>query len=279
MKTAVIMPCLGETQESLQAAKALREALPRDWENHLLAIGEVPKETKLGEVWPRGLQVIEKPGAWWAQCIRAGMEAARGWEPDWILWLNQDTVLEGNIGGIMESQEAWVAGCRIGNKQAKGPLRKTGIGLRVCRENEKVDTLNGNLAGFPKRVWQQIKPDGAYQHQFLDVDYGLEITRGLGERILQAGWIARTAPQKQPWRQKKTLGERWCQCMAPTGLPPREWLHLVRKWDGILMLPRAVAAYRHLLLREPEGCPHVVKPLDLKVAQREQTGEKKTQRQ
>jgi GT2 family glycosyltransferase len=176
----------------------------------------------------------------WASAMAVAEREAFSNNPDFLLWLNDDVVLDRDaLSRLIET-----ASCRADDCIAVGALRDpisgeltySGVrrhGLHPLRvalvapkdEPVEVTTFNGNVVLVPRSVTTKVGPiDGAFAHAAADFDYGLRATY-VGVCLLLAPSTVGTCSRDgdpHPWVDPKlTLSERFRVLFGPKGLPPR----------------------------------------------------------
>jgi len=194
----------------------------------------------------------------WSGAMRLAQTAARRIEPDFLLWLNDDVVLDPDALSRLLQVHA-----RIVSKN--GPLSIVVGGLRdpdtgsvsyagVVRPDRvrrarfemvepsdapvRCDAMHGNLVLVPESVFRRLDGfDGAYRHAMSDFDFGLRATaQGCGVWLAPGTFGAcRRDHDDQPWiGSSGSVLDRTRLLLSPKGLPPADWWRFTRRHTGAL---------------------------------------------
>lgn len=206
------------------------------------------------------VQVIRGDGnLYWNGGMRVAMSRAMQDDADFILWLNDDTMIQPDAVAVMvRAHDDFV--CRGDNAAiiaaaiadpVSGQLSYTGmrrIGSRwrplaITRvepgeEPQRCDTMNGNCVLLPRAVWQRLQNlDAGFAHGLGDFDYGLRAT-AMGIPILLAPGLLGSCPRNSDRGSFKdanlSLAERWQAITGRKGLPMREWAIYAKRHGGKL---------------------------------------------
>lgn len=200
-----------------------------------------------------GARVVHGDGSlfWAAGMQRAEAEALED-PPDYLLWLNDDAVLEPTalqdmLATASDRPDAIVVGALL-DPETKS-ITYSGVTLSrwhplrarlVVPEGRpaEADTFNGNVVLVPRVVYELVGPiDGAFAHGQADFDYGLR-ARDLGFPIVVApesvGQCRRGGHDGTFSDTTLSLRRRWELVRSPTGLPPRSHARYLRRHGGRL---------------------------------------------
>ena len=184
---------------------------------------------------------------WAAGMALAERRAVRG-RPDFLLWLNDDTVVDDGALAVLLSTSVSFPGAVIvgatrdpvsGEPTYGGRVRLTRwhpqrlAPLPVSDEPQPADTFNGNLVLLPWATRQTVGPiDDRFPHAYADDDYGLR-ARELGVEIVQApGTLAVCARGQAPDAAGRGL-TRWRSQQTPKGLPLKAQARFLRRHAGL----------------------------------------------
>ncbi|MBR1871598.1 MAG: glycosyltransferase family 2 protein [Bacteroidales bacterium] len=174
-------------------------------------------------------------GLYWNRGMRLAWTEAAKDEPDFYLWLNDDTILaEGALAVMLETSE-YLRHKAIVVGTATGEDGSYSYGGRM-RSNKIVPpdpvipvpcyTFNGNLVLVPKAVYDALgNLEPAYHHSFGDYDYGVRALKKNITRVVAPGVLATCDrnPGVEVWRNSGySLRERYAYLLGPKGRPPRE---------------------------------------------------------
>lgn len=154
----------------------------------------------IAEVWP-GTTIVQGTGTlYWAAGMALAERAALRTEPDFLLWLNDDTLLDNDalqrlLATSQRHPGAIVVGatvdpgtreCTYGGRIRPGAHPQKLLRLPIAETDQRADTFNGNVVLIPSAAREHLGPiDGLFPHAYADDDYGLRATaRGIA--IIQA---------------------------------------------------------------------------------------------
>lgn len=184
---------------------------------------------------------------YWAASMAMAERRAVVGQPDFLLWLNDDTFVDQDALETMVSVSARFPGAIIvgatrdpvsGELSYGGRLRLSRwhpqrlVATPASRAPERVDTFNGNLVLVPWATRLKVGPiDDLFPHAYADDDYGLRAT-GLGVDIIQApGTLAICARGQSRGASGAGLG-RWRSQQTPKGLPLKAQARFLRRHAG-----------------------------------------------
>jgi len=200
-----------------------------------------------------GVRIVrEGASLFWSAAMARAESEALALDPDALVWLNDDVVLEPGalarlmrIAGDPRTTARIVVG-RIHDPDSDEPtyggVRR--IGWHPLRfalvppadEPVEAETFNGNLALVTRAAADAVGTfDGGFAHATADFDYGLR-ARALGIPILVApgrAGVCRRNSDIGTWRDP-ALGARarWRSLLGPKGLPPRSMARYLRRHGG-----------------------------------------------
>lgn len=206
------------------------------------------------------VRVIRGDGQlFWNGGMRVAMARAMQSNPDFILWLNDDTIIKPCALTVMvrthdarvrsgDSTAIVVAACAspVSGQLTYGGLRLNGSRWRrlalgpvePSAEPLRCDTMNGNCVLLPRAVWQELRNlDEGFVHGLGDFDYGLRAT-AIGIPIWLApgllGHCARNSDSGSFKDAELSLTARWRAITGIRGVPMRAWALYVRRHGGAL---------------------------------------------
>lgn len=201
--------------------------------------------------------VIRGSGSlFWNGGMRLGMTEAMKFDPDFVLWLNDDTELE---EGTLERLKAAYGAAAIRSDQViivgsiRDPLLANSVSygglyrakplqrtkwerLPVSAHVQECETMNGNCVLIPRAVLQTVgNLSQSFTHSMGDLDYGLR-ARALGVLIIvapgTAGVCSRNSARGTFEDSAAPLAARWKHLVSIKGLPPGEWAIFTRRHAG-----------------------------------------------
>ena len=181
------------------------------------------------------VHILRGGDLYWNQGMRLAWEEASRDNPDFYLWINDDTMLrEGALATLMETSEflrhkAIVVGTAAGADGALsyGGRRKSD---KIVEPDATIPvpcwTFNGNLVLVPQAAWKVLgNLDPLYRHSYGDYDYGVRAAKAGVTRVVAPGVLADCPrnPGVEPWRSSAyPLRERYRFLLGPKGRPPKE---------------------------------------------------------
>lgn len=193
----------------------------------------------------------------WSGAMRLAQIAARTIEPDFLVWLNDDVVLDddalerllsahrqvvetGNegviAGGLTDPDSNAITYAAVNRPDRQRPTRFQLVEptdrLQMC------DSMNGNLVLIPEFVFRRLDGfDSSFRHAMSDFDFGLRSTKQ-GCNVWLAPGTFGTCPRDhfdQPWTNRDLAFRRRVKLLlSPKGLPPGDWLRFTRRHAGRL---------------------------------------------
>lgn len=197
--------------------------------------------------------IIQGDGSlFWNRGMRLAWAYASKEDPDYYLWLNDDTELMPdalsrllNSSLRMEDKSIIVGSTYISSKD-----KKLSYGGRLKKHNNPVvepdntecvqcDTFNGNVVLIPRSVFEKLGyNDNYYHHSFGDFDYGIVAgLKGVRSYIAPGyyGYCGRNNPIPQFRRKCYSVIKRYKLLYSPLGYNPFEDFHLNRKYQPLLL--------------------------------------------
>jgi len=184
----------------------------------------------------------------------AWQAAAKAYDYDYYLWLNDDTYIKANALKVLIQSSARCkdksviigSTCAIGNKDTityGGRISKKGI-LTPNGKLQECELINGNIVLIPRYVFNIVGYNDPYFHHAIgDNDYGY--------RVIEAGLKNFVAPyvlgecdehgQAETWcDETKPLSVRWKALRKPNGIQPEQFFVYEKRHHG---LPIAIFHY------------------------------------
>jgi GT2 family glycosyltransferase len=208
---------------------------------------------KLKAMFP-DLNVIMGTGSlFWCRGMRLAWQAAAPKNPDFYLWLNEDTFLL--PGALVSLWETWrtaqarkpdtpclvVGACRdeSGQTLTYGGQRRRGIHpakltpVPLASSAQSCDTFEGNLVLIPRDVFGKVGFLTGFRHAMGDTDYGYRAVRR-GCQILQAPGAQAVCERgaRETYPGKKTGWQGLATRASRKQLPPWDWLLFLCRHAG-----------------------------------------------
>jgi GT2 family glycosyltransferase len=199
-----------------------------------------------------GTQVIVGSGdLFWAGAMAVAERAALDQDPDYLMWLNDDVVLDRDAlsrlihtAGRGADDRIAVGGMRdpsTGELTYSGVRRRGLHPLRVNRvvpadEPVEVETFNGNAVLVPRGARRKVGPiDGALVHAAADFDYGLRAAEAGVSRFLAPGTVGTCPRDPGPdiWADRSIpVRQRLGRVLGPKGLAPQPRARYLKRHAG-----------------------------------------------
>lgn len=190
-RVAVLLACHNRREKNLDCLTHLyRQQMPNNYllEVYLVDDGSTDGTADAVNVCFPEVTIIGGTGAlFWNRGMYTAWSEAEKNDPDFYLWLNDDTELTPGAlcalaaDSIEMRHKSIIAGTTVDSKgelsyggyvQGKGKIIPPGPGLTPC------DSFNGNIVWIPRFVYQRVgKLNWHYRHSIGDLDYGLRAKR------------------------------------------------------------------------------------------------------
>lgn len=204
----------------------------------------------------------------WAGGMALAEEIALRARPDYLLWLNDDVVLdEDALERLLEVARTCSRRIVVGalRDPDTGTVTYSGVRRRGCLhplhferveprdEPLAVETFNGNAVLVSQLVYELVgQIDGQFAHAAADFDFGLR-AGALGVDVLLAPGTVGTCrdnPSAWPWNQPSlSMRERLRHLAGPKGFPPRSTARYLRRHGGPVWPVFWVAPYVKFAVR------------------------------
>lgn len=202
----------------------------------------------------------------WNGGMRLGMAAARATDPDFVLWLNDDTDLDATalqrLMAVYDSTQAARGACIVvgavsdpdtGTTTYGGvvrPSRLRPMHFALVPASDAVaeaDTMNGNCVLLSRDVIDRVGLlDPTFTHGMGDYDYGLRARRAGIPVLLAPGTVG--VCRRNPPPAASSVRAEWTRLRSPKGLPLPEWVRFCRRWAGVAWPLYAASPYVRRLL-------------------------------
>ena len=255
-RVAVVMTCHNRRETTLRCLQALQRQEGCDAVLSLFVTDDNSQDgtaKAIKAMWPEAKIIPGSGDLFWAAGMALAERAAMSDELDFLLWLNDDTLLKRNalrslLALSKERTGAIIVGAtadpETGERTYGGRLRidyhpQRFQQLPLSAAPQRADTFHGNVVLIPLGVRLQVGPiDGLFPHAYADDDYGLRAT-ALGIPILQAPGAVATCRANDTQLPHGHLASRWRQLQSPKGLPWRSQARYLRRhgdWRWPLIL-------------------------------------------
>lgn len=201
---------------------------------------------------PESRVIIGSEDMFWARAMAIAEEAARTSDPDFLLWLNDDVILDQNalrrlidtatgapgsaciaVGAVRDpvSGKVTYSGCR---RSGMHPLRV--VLIPPTDTAVEVETFNGNVVLVSREVLKRVgRIDGEFEHAAADHDYGLRAANVGVPRLLAPGTVGTCVVNRgqEPWKDSTlTVRDRFRALVSRKGHPPRARARYLRRHGG-----------------------------------------------
>ena len=198
--------------------------------------------------WPE-VEIIDGDGSlFWNRGMRAAWERAAVDDPDFYLWLNDDTeLMSDSIQRLLDCSKGFenraiIVGSTYESKDkldySYGGRLKIHNNPRVYPDKyiaKKCDVFNGNIVLIPRYVFDIVGyNDNYYRHSFGDFDYGISAgLKGIESYVAPGyyGYCKRNNPIPLFRRKCNNLVKRYKLLYSPWGYNPFEDFHLNIKYQ------------------------------------------------
>lgn len=277
VKIAVLITCHNRREKTLRCLRALFEnKFPRGYSLRVCLVDDGSTdgtEEAVRAVYPQVVVNKSDGSLFWNRGMHMAQKVAQGMNPDFYLWLNDDTVLvPGAISSLIKtyyetrsdmSRDVIIVGATAdplnGGITYAGAVSKSKLRrftyARAWDERVAVecDVMNGNIVFVPKSIARDlVNIDPTFEHAMGDTDYALR-ARMSGYKVFVAPGVvgeceANPLPLLRP-DSDHTLLERWRGFTGRKGLPIASWMHFTKRHGGILWFIYFVQPYANFWWR------------------------------
>lgn len=280
---AVLLTCHNRREKTLQCLQALyQQNLPGDTHLHTYLVDDGSTDGTSEAVqheYPEVVLIQGDGNLFWNGGMRRAFDAAQDLDPDYYLWLNDDTILYPNAltlllesAGQLQSQgeaHAIVAGSTVDPEThipTYGGLQQTHRWHPVKfhridpdpHQPQRCDTIHGNCVLIPRVVASRVGNfSPAYTHNLGDYDYGLRARQQGCTLWMAPGYIGTCVgnPHLSRMVQANLAQDSWQKLDLPKGLALEdvtlhsltEWKAFCQKHAGLLWFVYWLFPYRRLL--------------------------------
>jgi GT2 family glycosyltransferase len=186
---------------------------------------------------------------YWAAAMARAEQAATAADPDYIMWLNDDVVLDSDalsrlLAVARSTPHAIVVGAMrdpVTGAMTYGGRRRAGRHPQrfvfvppSTPTAQPCDTFSGNCVLIPRTAHRRVGHiDSAFPHAYADDDYGLR-ARAAGVPILQCPGTVGSCEGNPPPALPRGLRSRWVHLQSPKGLPIQAQVRYLRRHGGAL---------------------------------------------
>lgn len=257
---AVLITCHNRREKTLSCLEALSNQKIDDTveiQAYLVDAGSTDGTVKaVQQDFPSVNIIVRDDSLFWCGGMREAFKAAVMQDPDYYMWLNDDTLLNRNAVSIMLDAALDAKSKYSKDSIIVGSLRDPDTGKHtyggVVRTNKRkpiyfepvipsgvplqCDTMNGNCVMIPKSIALRLgNLSKEFTHRMGDTDYGLR-AKAVGFSIWVTGRHIGTCKRNDlpSWLDSKTpLFTRLKIMRGPKGMPPREWKLFAKRHAGM----------------------------------------------
>jgi glycosyltransferase involved in cell wall biosynthesis len=246
---AVLMTCHNRREETLGCLEALRaqDRVDADLRVYVTDDGSTDGTPAALSALDLPIEVIPGSGElYWAAGMAMAERAAMCDDPDLLLWLNDDVVLDPDgLARLLSVHEQAPGAIVVGNVRDLDTGDKTYGGRNRLGSHpqrfapapqtdhvQPTNAFNGNVVLIPRIARDAVGPiDGMFAHSYADDDYSLRASE-LGVEMLCAAGTVGVCSLKPPGPEPASVRVAWEQLQAPAGLPWRSQIRYLRRHGG-----------------------------------------------
>lgn len=271
---AAVLTCFNRRDQTLACLDSLGGSARRaDVDLQVVVVDDGSRDGTAGAVrkaFPAATLIVGDGSLYWCRGMHRGMVEALGHDPDFVLWLNDDTVLDDDaLPHLLREQRRLTLQrgrpvLMVGaTSDAEGRLtyggdvhdggwhrfkyRRVGGGPEPVR----CDAMNGNCVLIPREVLRKVgNLDPAFEHAMGDTDYALRARAAGFEVWVASGFVGHCSvnPLAGGFDDVSLpLRQRWKALLSRKGVPWRSYLHFMRRHGGVLWPLHFVWPYLRVL--------------------------------
>jgi GT2 family glycosyltransferase len=280
---AVLLTCYNRREKTLECLQALhQQTIPEACQLHVYLVDDGSTDGTAEAVQNCYPDVSIRKGdgsLFWNGGMRCAFHAAEEIDPDYYLWLNDDTVLDPSalttlLNSLAElnsqgSDRAIVVGSTLDpdtHIPTYGGVKQTywwhPVKFHYIEPDPKqvkgCDTFHGNCVLVPRLVANLVgNLSAAYTHNLGDYDYGLRARRQGCTLWMAPGYVGTCSgnPHVARMVQADLMGSSWQKLDRPKGFAladvtlhsPKEWKDFCQENSGLLWYLYWLFPYRRLL--------------------------------
>lgn len=265
-RIAVVMTCHNRREQTLRCLGALcAEDLPGiALRAYITDDGSVDGTATAIAAVDLPIRVIVGSGElYWAAGMAMAERAAMSEDPDLLLWLNDDVILDPDglarlLSVHADKPDAIVVGNvrdpdtgdrTYGGRHRRGRHPQRFVVQPPVDRVQEVHAFNGNVVLIPRIARNAVGPiDGLFAHAYADDDYGLRaLERGVP--ILCAPGTVGICSPNQADPSPSSVRAAWKRLQSPRGLPWRSQVRYLRRHGGPLWPAYFAWGYARAIMR------------------------------
>jgi glycosyltransferase involved in cell wall biosynthesis len=265
-RLAVVMTCHDRREQTLRCLKALWAQDVRDIELRVYLTDDGSADGTAAAISAANLpiRVISGNGdLYWAAGMALAERQAMGEDPDLLLWLNDDVLLDLDaLARLLAVQKQKPDAIVVGNvrdpdtgeKTYGGRVRPGGHPQRFLLQPQtdqiqEAQAFNGNVVLIPRSVRNVVGPiDGSFAHAYADDDYGLRASKSRVKIVSTAGTVGICSPNLAGLASTSVTAT-WKRLQSPRGLPWGSQVRYLRRHGGPLWPAYLIWGYAKAIVR------------------------------
>lgn len=257
--------------KTIESLRHLYKGVPPYVKMHVVMLddGSSDGTSEAAKVEFPNIQILTGNGnEFWNGGMRRAWQAASSRDPDFYLWINDDTLLNSSaVANLLNTSalfadQAIIVGTTYDAETGKAtyggvcrpdPLRPLRFKLVEPKDVPvAATTMNGNCVLVPRKIYSKVGLlSSKFTHGMGDFDYGLRARKAGVEIWVAPGFVGTCSRNdiKGTWQDLNLpLMERWRKVRSLKGLPPREWLVFTRRHGGNFWIISFIHSYLNVLL-------------------------------
>lgn len=256
----VAMTCFSRREQTLEAIKHLyASSLPASVSLQVFLTDDGSSDGTADAVrrsYPLVTILHGNGSLFWNGGMRSSLAAAYASGVNFVLWLNDDSLLTPTaIQELLDTElrcatktgkpvvvVATTCDIATGEVSYGGVIfpvwwrRTTPRIVHSAVEDVECESVNGNIVLVPREIYQTVgNLDAAFIHGLGDFDYGFRVRRA-GYSVYSAkgihGFCSRNSHRGTFQDASLPIGQRWRLICGPKGRPPRQWAIFTRRHCG-----------------------------------------------
>jgi GT2 family glycosyltransferase len=265
-KISVLITCHNRKDKTLYCLKSLYEcvlSIDDKLEIYIVDDGSTDGTSEAIQLKYPNVNIIKGNGSlFWCQGMRLAWQHAEKEDPDFYLWLNDDTILlPGAISNLLQTYNDFLlkdqklvivaASCQDNKTWERSYGGQIRIGgpplifkqLDISNTIQYCDTFHGNCVLIPRAVYKKVGILDKFQHGLGDIDYGLRAKSSGCINVIAPGVLALCEKNNTLtyWYKGSSRLERFKMLNSCKGLPFFDWLKFSIRhcgWKWFLYFPR-----------------------------------------
>lgn len=255
----VLLACHNRKEKTLSCLKALhaQRGLPKGFKVRTTLFDDGSTDGTAAAVRRAKLADEIKTGDgnyYWCGAMRTLIKGVVGSEKDFIILLNDDTILERDALARLIQTWKWACSGKVKEVIVTGATSSTDrltttyggyikktkwhpFRYQLAKPGPKpvpCYTINGNCVLIPKLTMDRLGGlDEHFTHSFGDIDLGIRASKLNIPIWLAPGYVGLCDDYK-PGLKDKTFSQKWKALHSPKGVPPLEQLYFSKKHGGFL---------------------------------------------